>query len=164
LEPSKIFISTLNTNINGYELAELLRNRFSTEPEMITPQGVLAMTGMGDTVFIMERLGDSLLTIDRELLPAKSVKVPLMAPEMRITVPIATAERAPFILLPIEDTEDYVLAENITVYPPGIPVIVPGEVMNQQAIRYLLAAREAGNTILRSRSDVDGQVAVLRDS
>ena len=87
-----------------------------------------------------------------------------MAPEMRITVPIATAERAPFILLPIEDTEGYVLAENITVYPPGIPVIVPGEVMNQQAIRYLLAAREAGNTILRSRSDVDGQVAVLRDS
>ncbi len=164
LEPSKIFISTLNTNVNGYELAELLRNRFSTEPEMITPQGVLAMTGMGDTVFTMERLGDSLLAIDKELTPAKSVKVPLMAPEMRITVPIATAERAPFILLPIEDTEGYVLAENITVYPPGIPVIVPGEVMNQQAIRYLLAAREAGNTILRSRSDVDGQVAVLRDS
>ncbi|HSK69049.1 MAG TPA: hypothetical protein VLA21_07285, partial [Candidatus Limnocylindria bacterium] len=53
---------------------------------------------------------------------------------------------------------------NITVYPPGIPVVVPGEVMNEQAVRYLLAAREAGNTILRSRSDLDGQVAVLRDT
>jgi arginine/lysine/ornithine decarboxylase len=58
----------------------------------------------------------------------------------------------------------YVMAENITVYPPGIPVVVPGEVMNMQAVRYLLAAREAGNTILRSRSDTEGEAAVLRDA
>ena len=92
------------------------------------------------------------------------VKMPLMAPQVQSKVPIATAERAPFICLPIEDTQGYVIAETIVVYPPGIPVVVPGELMNQQAIRYLLAAREAGNTILRSRSDIDGQVAVLRDA
>lgn len=164
LEPSKIFISTINSNINGYELAEILRNEYATEPEMITPQGVLAMTGMGDTVQTMELLGNSLLRIDKTLTSAKVMKVPLMAPQVQSKVPIATAERAPFICLPIEDTQGYVIAETIVVYPPGIPVVVPGELMNQQAIRYLLAAREAGNTILRSRSDIDGQVAVLRDA
>ena len=164
LEPSKVFVSTINTNINGYELAELLRNDHSTEPEMITPQGVLCMTGMGDTVKTMEQLGDSLLAIDQRLRPASAVKIPLMAPQVQSKVPIATAERAPFISLPIEDSEGYVMAETIVVYPPGIPVVVPGELMNLQAIRYLLAAREAHNTILRSRSDIDGQVAVLRDA
>ena len=43
-------------------------------------------------------------------------------------------------------------------------MVVPGEVMNRQAISYLLAAKAARNTILRSRSDVDGEVAVLRDA
>lgn len=164
LEPSKLFISTLNANLNGYELAEVMRNEHATEPEMINPQGVLAMTGMGDTVETLERFGDILLAIDKKLKPAASVKVPLMAPQVKSAVPLATAERAPFILLPIEETEGYVMAENITVYPPGIPVVIPGEVMNAEAVRYLLSAKETGNTILRSRSDIDGQVAVLRDS
>lgn len=164
LDPSKVFISTLNTNISGYELAEILRNKHDTEPEMITPQGVLCMTGMGDTVETMERLGDSLLQIDNALQPASVMKMPLMAPQVQSKVPIATAERAPFICLPIEDTEGYVMAETIVVYPPGIPVVVPGELMNRAAINYLLAAREAHNTILRTRSDVDGEVAVLRDA
>lgn len=164
LEPSKLFISTIYSNVNGFQLAEFMRDEHHTEPEMITPQGVLAMTGMGDTVETMERFGDILLQIDRKLSPSKSVKVPLMAPQVQSAVPVATAERAPFICLPIEESAGWVMAETITVYPPGIPVVVPGEVMNQQAVRYLLAALEAGNTILRSRSDIDGQVAVMRDS
>lgn len=164
LEPSKIYISTINTHISGYELAELLRGGHATEPEMITPQGVLAMTGMGDTVDTLGRLGDALLEIDSRLSPASAVKLPLMAPRVQSKVPIATAERAPFISLPLEQSEGYVMAETIVVYPPGIPVVVPGEVMNGQAISYLLAARQARNTILRTRSDVDGQVAVLRDA
>lgn len=163
LDPSKLFVSTLHTGINGFELAEILRNEYQTEPEMITPQGVLAMTGMGDTVQTLETFGDSLLAIDKTLRAAQAVKLPLMAPQVQSAVPLATAERAPFICIPIEESDGNVMAENITVYPPGIPVVVPGEVMNQEAVRYLLAAREAGNTILRSRSDVDGMVAVMRD-
>jgi arginine/lysine/ornithine decarboxylase len=164
LDPSKVFISTLNSNINGHELAEIMRNEHATEPEMINPQGVLAMTGMGDTVETMERFGDSLISIDKKLTPAKSVKVPLMAPQVQSAVPLATAERAPFICMPIEESEGYVMAENITVYPPGIPVVIPGEVMNAEAVRYLMAAQATGNTILRSRSDLDGQLAVMRDA
>ena len=164
LEPSKIFISTLTTNIKGQELAEILRTAHCTEPEMINPQGVLAMTGMGDTIETMEKLGDILLQIDRKLSPAKTSRISLLAPQVQSAVPLAKAERAPFICLPIEDSVGYVMAENITVYPPGIPVVVPGEVMNMQAVRYLLAAREAGNTILRSRSDTEGEAAVLRDA
>lgn len=164
LDPSKVFISTLNSNVNGHELAEFMRNEYATEPEMINPQGVLAMTGMGDTVETMERFGDILLGIDRKLTPAKSVKVPLMAPQVQSAVPLATAERAPFICVPIEESEGCVMAENVTVYPPGIPVVIPGEVMNADAVRYLIAAQATGNTILRSRSDLDGQLAVMRDS
>ncbi len=164
LEPSKLYVSTINSNINGYELAGILRTEHTTEPEMITPQGILAMTGMGDTVATLERFGDILLAVDRKLSPAKSVKVPLMAPQVQSAVPLSKAERAPFFCLDIADSVGWTMAENITVYPPGIPVVVPGEVMNEQAVRYLLAAREAGNTILRSRSDLDGQVAVLRDT
>lgn len=164
LEPSKLFVSTIHCDIGGYELAEIMRNQFATEPEMITPQGVLAMTGMGDSIETLSEFGDSLLAIDATLEPAKANKLPLMAPHVYTKVPIATAERAPFICLPIEETEGYVMAETIVVYPPGIPVVVPGEVMNRQAISYLLAAKAAHNTILRSRSDVDGEVAVLRDA
>lgn len=164
LEPSKLFISTVNCNIDGHQLAEILRSQYATEPEMISPQGVLAMTGMGDTREGLLSFADNLLEIDSRLTPALTQKVSLMAPQVMAAVPIATAERAPFICLPIQEAEGYVAAESITVYPPGIPVIVPGEVINAEAIAYMQAARQAENTILKSRSDLGGQVAVLRDS
>lgn len=164
LEPSKLFVSTLNTNIKGQDLAQILRDEYQTEPEMVNPQGVLCMTGMGDTKHTLSRLGDMLLEIDKRLTASRAGKVSLMAPKVQSAVPLANAERAPFYVVPFEEAVDCVSAENVTVYPPGIPVVVPGEVISSQVVRFLQLAMEAGNTILRSRSDLDGQVAILRDA
>ncbi len=164
LEPSKLYISTLGADLSGQELAGLLRRVYHIEPEMIAPQGVLAMTGMGDTAQTLGRLGEALIEIDRGLTRIREPKASLTLPRARSAVPIQTAERAPFQLLPIAEAADRVIAERLVVYPPGVPLLVPGEVISPQVVRYVLASMAADNTILHSRSERAELIAVLRDA
>lgn len=164
LEPSKLYISTLNADMSGQELAAVLRRAWHIEPEMITPNGVLAMTGMGDTTETLVRLGEALLEIDSGLTRVKEPKPSLMVPRAKSAVPIQTAERAPYQLLPIAEAADRVIAERLIVYPPGVPMLVPGEVISPQVVQYVLASMAADNTILHSRSEQADMIAVLRDA
>ena len=164
LEPSKLYISTLAADISGPELAGILRRSWHIEPEMIAPQGVLAMTGMGDTVATLTRLGEALLDIDRNLNPVEQLEPSFTVPRAQSAMPMQTAERAPYQLVPAEEAVGRVIAERLIVYPPGVPVLVPGEVISPQVVRYVLASMEADNTILHSRSDRAELIAVLRDA
>lgn len=164
LEPSKLYISTLGADLSGQELAGLLRRSYHIEPEMLTPQGVLAMTGMGDTPETLTRLGEALIEIDRGLSRIREPKASLTLPRAQSAVPISTAERAPYQLLPIGEAAGRVIAERLIVYPPGVPLLVPGEVISPQVVRYVLASMALDNTILHSRSEQPEMAAVLRDA
>ncbi len=164
LEPSKLYISTLSADLNGQELASLLRRSYHIEPEMIAPQGVLAMTGMGDTVHTLTRLGKALVEIDREQSPVKQPKASFTVPRARSVMPMQTAERAPYQLVPVEEAAERIIAERLIVYPPGVPVLVPGEEISPQVVRYVMASMAADNTILHSRSEQADLIAVLRDA
>lgn len=163
-DPSKIFVSTLRSSIDGHDLAQILREDYATEPEMIAPQAILGMTGLGETKETLSRFADILLEIDRRISAAPYKKASLIVPRARTAMPLSKAERAPFRLIPLAEASGAIVAEMITVYPPGIPVLIPGEIISEQAVRYMLAAVDAENTILRSRSDVDGSIAVYRES
>ncbi len=164
LEPSKVYISTLQAEMTGQELAGVLRRGYHIEPEMIAPQGVLAMTGMGDTVATMTRLGEALNAIDKELAPVREPKASFTVPRARSAMPMQTAERAPYQLVPVEEAAERIIAERLIVYPPGVPVLVPGEEISPQVVRYVLASMAADNTILHSRSDRAEMIAVIRDA
>ncbi|MGI6687181.1 MAG: aminotransferase class I/II-fold pyridoxal phosphate-dependent enzyme [Christensenellales bacterium] len=164
LEPSKVYISTLEAEMTGYELAGILRRSYHIEPEMIAPQGVLAMTGMGDTAATMTRLGEALLAIDEQLRAVSAPKASLTVPRARSAMPIQTAERAPYQLVPVAEAAGRIIAERLIVYPPGVPVLVPGEEISPRVVRYVQASMAADNTILHSRSEQADMIAVLRDA
>ena len=110
------------------------------------------------------QLGEALLEIDSGLTRVKEPKPSLMVPRAKSAVPIQTAERAPYQLLPIAEAADRVIAERLIVYPPGVPMLVPGEVISPQVVQYVLASMAADNTILHSRSEQADMIAVLRDA
>lgn len=134
LDPSKILISA-----DGLRLSEALRERYGIEPEYACRARVLAMTGMGDTGKTLSRLAFALRELDRESETPRGGKSPFPGIP-RQALPIHEAALLPGRLVPIEEAEGRVSGEYIWSYPPGVPLLVPGEEVGAEAIRAVKGA------------------------
>lgn len=156
---SKIVISTKNT-VKGQEvytgklLYEELLTSYHLQMEMASREYVLAMTSVCDTEEGFRRLKEALFQID-ESLERKEIDSPSMElPRLQRVYTSAEAERLSEeksnteILLP-EECQERISLEYAYVYPPGIPLIVPGERISKKAVE-LLQIYE------KSRFDIEG--------
>lgn len=141
---SKLVISCEGTDITGAELMSRLRNRFAIECEMASCGYVVAMTGLLDAPASLERLADALLTLDKEIrktAPRKPFVFP-KAPPRRMSVAQACAEEGRTVYL--KDAKGKISAEYIWAYPPGVPLVVPGEELTEELLRGITIHKEAG--------------------
>ncbi len=157
----KIIIGTQNTSITGVELARRLRNDYLIETEMSTPQYVLAMTSVCDSKENLSRLNSALADIDLNIFKANSVKP---APNYCFTPSVKLnpsdslkLERA---VIPLEAAENRVSLEYIYAYPPGIPIIAPGEIFTNDIISITAHLIESGVNVLTSDIPAQKGVAV----
>ena len=146
----------------GEELAELLRETFAVEPEMTAHGYVLLMTGAGDTAEMTERLCgvfDDLSEHRRAPEPSVLSTSPYgVAPECAMKP--ADALAAETEIVPLRDACRRISAEFVMPYPPGIPLIAPGERITEERI----AAVEEGINVLTSRGTFDGSIHVVREA
>lgn len=134
----KIVISTAETNISGTELAKVLREKYKIETEMAYTDYAIAMTSVCDTDEGFNRLKNALSEIDRSL--NKSEKANLNnnfseIPKRRFNSyrkNSFNAEKIKFI-----NAQGRVSLEYVWAYPPGIPLIVPGEIITDKLINQI---------------------------
>ena len=176
-DPSKIVVSTMRAeDFHGEELAETLRRKYHLEMEMTAPEYVIAMTSLMDTEEGFERLGTALLEIDgalrRRMEPEQQkekgepkekerCETP-EATESKVSHPVrrmliceamdADTERTAF-----QDTVGKVSAEFVYLYPPGIPIIAPGEVFTDAIVEKIMAYKAAG-LLVQGPADPDADV------
>lgn len=147
----------------GPALMDALRRRYAIELEMSMPHYALAMTGAGDTPDSLLRLARALTELDREAGGAP-VSVPLQPPPLppvRQSVQSALA-RTPQPL-PLEDATGRVCAQYLWAYPPGVPLLVPGEEITAAFLEQARALVRGG-VALRSPQEVpEGKILVLPD-
>ncbi len=134
LDPSKIVISA-----DGLWLAEALRERYGIELEYACRARALAMTGMGDTEKSLSRFAAALRALNKEA-PAREGENPPLPGVPRQVLPIHEAAVLPGTLVPVEDAIGRVAGEYIWSYPPGVPLIVPGEEVTAETVRAVKAA------------------------
>lgn len=182
-DPSKIVVSTMRAeDFHGEELAETLRRKYHLEMEMTAPEYVIAMTSLMDTEEGFERLGTALLEIDgalRHCVESEQQKekgeskekerceTP-EATESKVSHPIrrmliceamdADTERTAF-----QDTVGKVSAEFVYLYPPGIPIIAPGEVFTDAIVEKIVAYKAAG-LLVQGPADPDADVILTLSS
>lgn len=127
----KIVISTWDCDINGIQLKEILRDKYRLEMEMASLEYVIAMTSVCDTVDGFNRLADALMEIDS--LCNKKQKQEFTVPE-RAGTGITLYEAVSSVKRKIKynDAEGKISGDFIFAYPPGIPVITPGEIFNKK--------------------------------
>ena len=169
-DPSKIVVSTMRAeDFHGEELAETLRRKYHLEMEMTAPEYVIAMTSLMDTEEGFERLGTALLGIDgvlrRRMESGRKEKAASETPEgleSKLSHPVrrmliceamdADTERTAF-----QDTVGKVSAEFVYLYPPGIPIIAPGEVFTDAIVEKIMAYKAAG-LLVQGPADPDADV------
>jgi arginine/lysine/ornithine decarboxylase len=133
---SKILISTIGTEITGKELHERLRTRYHLELEMDADSYVTALTSVGDRREGFLRLCRALLEIDETLsLKKKETTVANPCMPLEQVMRISDAMDAELAQVPFLESEGQISGEFAYFYPPGIPVLVPGERITGQFLK-----------------------------
>ncbi len=157
----KLLISCAGTDITGQALAGRLRREHRIETEMAQTPCVLAMTGPGDTEQGLLRLAEALKAIDRDLSGRTVPAWPPFPVQTPLVLPPAEAEKARWELTPLEKASGRVCAEYLTAYPPGIPLLIPGELVSSGIIDSLRLPG-ASESLVKSRSLArEDRIAVL---
>ncbi len=132
---SKIVIDSSKTNITGYKLETILRETYSIYLEMASECYALAMTGAGDTKHNLQSLVKALYEIDKKLTKVQPnlfiAKQVIPIKEMPSYKALATKNK---IRVPLNEALGKVCLEYLWVYPPGVPYIVPGEIIDENVI------------------------------
>ena len=142
---SKFVISVKHAPMSSHELYEILLHRYHLQMEMLAGTYVLAMTTVGDTQEGLDRLRDALLEIDKEIdtkqgRPAAiETDLPLSGRQPALekvwTIAEAVNRTDKIQKRSFEDSIGCISVEYAYLYPPGSPLIVPGERITKEAVR-----------------------------
>jgi len=148
LDPLQVLIDVSGLEISGYQAADWLRDQHRLDVGLSDHGRIMATLSLADDEQTATRLRDGLeqLVAAASALPTPSpVRLPdpgqleLESVEVPRDAFFAAAEA-----VPARQAVGRIAAEQITPYPPGIPVILPGERINSEVIEYLLSGLKAG--------------------
>ncbi len=154
LDPAKIVVSCKNCRtsdglepVNGGILADILRNRYHIEMEMSSVDYVTAIVSCFDTTEGLERLCSALLEIDKDLVRldsenARNGDYEWDKPEIRMNM--AESMESVHEKLQLQCCAGRISGEFIYLYPPGIPIVAPGELVTKEIIEQVLNYKEMG--------------------
>ena len=141
MDVTKLTITVSDMGLSGYHVSHVLNTRFGIQVEMADPFHVLVIVSIGDRQDDLNRLVESLRVIAMEtglqgaLLPLDKVHPPML--QNRFAMTPRKAFYSDSELVNVNDAAGRVSTEIVTVYPPGIPLLVPGEEISRDAIDYL---------------------------
>jgi arginine/lysine/ornithine decarboxylase len=168
LDRLQVLIDISGLEISGYQAADWLREHERLDMGLSDHRRILATVSMSDDEETIGRLRAALerLVDEAPTLPAPH---PVQLPEpTELELETVELPREAFFG-PVEDVParqaiGRVAAEQITPYPPGIPVIVPGERINRAVVDYLLSGLKAGMVLPDPADQSLGTIRVAADS
>lgn len=142
-DSGKIVICTDRCNINGNDLAKILRDKYNLELEMAEGNYALAMTSMCDTQEGFDRLKKALFEVDITLNICSKKSRPITY-DIEKKYEIHKVDNIESEWVKYKDAINRIAKDYIYVYPPGVPWVVPGEVIPRDFSQRLEEYIEAG--------------------
>ncbi len=143
-DPIKLSVHTLDIGLAGIEVYDLLRDDYDIQIEFGDIGNILAYLSIGDRMSEVERLVSALAEIRRL---HQRDKTGMLSQEYIPPQVIASPQESFYadkISLPIMETEGMVCSEFVMCYPPGIPILAPGEKITRDILNYISYAKEKG--------------------
>ncbi len=154
-EPGRLLIFIEGMDYTGQQLYDTLRESYHLQMEMCAPDYVTAILSVMDRQEGFERLAKALTETDRMLAQKKSeskrqekeiyLEYQQYQPEAAYKISDVFAAEGEYV--PLEEAEGRIASDFINLYPPGIPVVVPGEKIDHKIIAMIEAYLKEGYTV-----------------
>lgn len=164
IDETKLCINVRGLNLTGLEVYDLLYKEFEVQAELGDLYNILALISIGTTKSDIDKLIDSLEIIaklhkkNREI---KNIKIKQIDPILKFNPRDAFYKEKEMIL--IDECIGKISGESIMAYPPGIPIVTPGEEITQEIIDYIKVLKY-NNAYLSDMQDKDlNYILVIKD-
>ena len=162
-DPLRLTVDVRGTGMTGYRVAQGLREIANVHVELAADTVIVAVFGMGTgTPARARRLLDGIETTLIELGVERPEVIPEFAPPPPWGEPRMTPREAflaPQDVVPFDRAEGRIGAEPLATYPPGIPNVLPGELLTRETLDYVRSAVEGGGYV---RGATDRELSTLR--
>lgn len=142
---TKLSIHTREIGLAGVEVYDILRDDYDIQIEFGDIGNILAIISVGDRALALERLVSSLSEIKRRYMKDKAGMLDheYLSPEVVMAPQQAFYSNQHSV--PIQDSTGSISGEFVMAYPPGIPILAPGERITEEILAYISYAKEKGS-------------------
>lgn len=151
MDVTKITVRVSDLGLTGYEASQILNREYDIQVEMADPFNILVIVSIGDRKDDLNRLIEALRDMERKTkqerrrisgenrlssivyYPASLVS----CPSSRLAMTPREAFFSTHKAIPLKDSSGKISSEIVTVYPPGIPILIPGEIISKETIDYI---------------------------
>lgn len=149
-DETKLVIKLENLDINGFDVYHMLQDNYKIQIELAETYAIMAILAIGTSKESIQKLIAALKDISKKHYNKKfeykrhafGIDFPFQIVRPR------SAFHAPGIRVPLKEAVGRVSKESIMIYPPGIPLIVPGEVFTNDLVKRIETYKKTGCTIL----------------
>lgn len=143
-DATKLSVNTLELGLAGIEVYDILRDEYDIQVEFGDLGNILAYLSVGDRRRDLERLVSALAEIRRNYKRDKTGMLRAEYITPIVAVPPQRAFYAEKESLPLSQSTGRVCSEFVMCYPPGIPILAPGELITKEILEYIEYAKEKG--------------------
>ncbi|MEO1288637.1 MAG: aminotransferase class V-fold PLP-dependent enzyme [Chloroflexota bacterium] len=165
VDPTKLIVRVMDAGYTGFEAYRILRDEYGIDGEFADLRQVIFSVTIGDKQETIDTLLQGLQALSdnrREaLIVQDEVAPPAQLPRLHITP--QEAYFAPSRLVSASEAVGQIVAENIIPYPPGIPLLVPGEQLEQHHLDYLAYIVSKGGNVVGMEDASLQQIRIVVD-
>lgn len=163
LDLTKLTINVTKTGLSGYEVDEILAKKYNIQVDCSDTFNLIAIMGIGSDMGDVQKLVSALKEISKNYKGTQKnwiLKIPSLATEMVMT-PREVFLSHDIKKIPLAKSVGHVSAQVLTPYPPGIPVVIPGERISKEICDYLVEMASKGIRISGQEGDILKMVKVF---
>ncbi|TVP85466.1 MAG: aminotransferase class I/II-fold pyridoxal phosphate-dependent enzyme [Acholeplasmataceae bacterium] len=154
-DETKIIVKVSDLGITGFDVYKELFDEHRVTVELAETHLILAVLSIGTTKADLDALVNALKKISQKY---QKQQLPPLQAKFSYTYPEAytrprDAYHAPKKYVPYDQSVDEIAAESVMIYPPGIPIVIPGEIITADILEDLDLYKRSGSVIL---SDTEG--------
>jgi arginine/lysine/ornithine decarboxylase len=164
LDETKLLIHVGDLSINGHEASDWLRETHQIEVEMSDLYNILCFVTLGDNDESISSLIDGLkdLAAHFQTDQSNNTKNIILPDVPELVVSPRTAFYSDTESIPFRQAAGQIIAEFLFMYPPGIPILLPGERITEENIAYIEENKAAGLIVQGTEDPLVEMVKVIR--
>ncbi len=139
LDLTKITINVTKTGLTGYQVEEILAKEYKIQVDCADMFNLVAITGYGTSKEDIEKLVYAITDISKKYHGESEtwkLKIPPLTTEV-VMLPRDAFFSSNVKRVPLNKSVGYISAQTLTPYPPGLPILTPGERITKDVVEYL---------------------------